>query len=203
MILIECVPPLVAKYITEQLNIPTIGIGAGPHCSAQIQIFHDVVGIFDMFKPGFSKQYVDVGSQIENAIHEYVGDVRNQEFPNASQCYSIKEEQYKKFVELAENHLSNDEEEVFNDLPHVSQLNGTNGTNGVNGVNGVNRVNGQTPYEHHRQEVFHQNGTEEISWSRPEFEQESSLRPQKSSSVVSSPVNSSPRRSSQKNVIWK
>jgi len=60
MIVLECVPAEVAKLVTAQLSVPTIGIGAGPHVSGQVQVFHDLVGLFDKFVPKFAHQYLQV-----------------------------------------------------------------------------------------------------------------------------------------------
>ena len=80
-IVLEMVPDEVAHAITLALEIPTIGIGAGPRTSGQVQVFHDVVGLYDKLSPKFSKKYVNLGEQVETAVGSYCEEVRNREFP--------------------------------------------------------------------------------------------------------------------------
>ena len=63
---LECVPDRIADYVTSRLAVPTIGIGAGVGCSGQVQVLHDVLGLYDKLQPKFSRQYVDCGSVIQN-----------------------------------------------------------------------------------------------------------------------------------------
>lgn len=84
---VECVPPEVAKAITEEINIPTFGIGAGPHCSGQVLVYHDVLGIqnhqhYVKVAPSFAKMYVNVGQTITDAIGEFKEEVENGSFPD-------------------------------------------------------------------------------------------------------------------------
>ncbi|MEM0370023.1 MAG: 3-methyl-2-oxobutanoate hydroxymethyltransferase [Pyrobaculum sp.] len=79
-IVIEFVPPHVAKEVTEAVDVPTICIGAGPHCDGQILVLHDVIGLTPK-PPSFAKRYVDVASVIKNAVAEYVREVRERKFP--------------------------------------------------------------------------------------------------------------------------
>ena len=89
-IVLECVPQETGKMVTEALHIPTIGIGAGPECSGQIQVFHDVVGLCGDFIPRHSRRYVDAGSIIRNALAEYASDVRSGTFPAPENCFKDK-----------------------------------------------------------------------------------------------------------------
>jgi 3-methyl-2-oxobutanoate hydroxymethyltransferase len=66
------------------LKIPTIGIGAGPHCDGQVLVSYDLLGLFDKFVPPFVKQYAQVGQQILNAVSHYSEDVRQGVFPPSS-----------------------------------------------------------------------------------------------------------------------
>jgi 3-methyl-2-oxobutanoate hydroxymethyltransferase len=87
-IVLETIPTQVAQLITEKLNIPTIGIGAGVGCDGQVQVFHDLVGLLDDMKPKHSKQYVNLAQAIRGAVGDYIREVQAGEFPTDAQ--SIK-----------------------------------------------------------------------------------------------------------------
>lgn len=87
-IVLEAVPTQLAKEITESLSIPTIGIGAGPYCDGQVLVYHDVLGIFQEFKPKFVKRYANLRSQIVDAVKQYVDEVRDRVFPDEEHSYS-------------------------------------------------------------------------------------------------------------------
>lgn len=89
-VVLECVPAEVARIITDKLKIPTIGIGAGPHCDGQILVFHDLVGLSDGHIPKFVKKYLDLNQIIQEALESYVQDVKNGDFPGDSQSYHLK-----------------------------------------------------------------------------------------------------------------
>ena len=80
-IVLEKIPSRLAEEITRSVNIPTIGIGAGPHCDGQILVSHDMLGIFDKFKPRFVRRYAELGKEMRRAFAEYVHDVKNGKFP--------------------------------------------------------------------------------------------------------------------------
>jgi 3-methyl-2-oxobutanoate hydroxymethyltransferase len=80
-LVVECVPSEVARQITSQLKIPTIGIGAGPGCDGQILVTHDMLGLFDDIRPRFVKQYIDLGSAVMRAVEDYCREVRQGSFP--------------------------------------------------------------------------------------------------------------------------
>jgi 3-methyl-2-oxobutanoate hydroxymethyltransferase len=80
-IVLEGVPSELAREITEILSIPTIGIGAGPHCDGQVLVLHDLLGLFPEMAPGFVKQYVNLAEVISSAVEEYKGEVEKGEFP--------------------------------------------------------------------------------------------------------------------------
>jgi 3-methyl-2-oxobutanoate hydroxymethyltransferase len=86
-IVVECVPADVAARITEAVKVPTIGIGAGPHCDGQILVTPDVLGMFDELRPRFAKRYADVGAEIRAAAEAYCREVRQGEFPTAEQSF--------------------------------------------------------------------------------------------------------------------
>ncbi|EDQ92812.1 uncharacterized protein MONBRDRAFT_1298, partial [Monosiga brevicollis MX1] len=85
MVVLEMMPTEVAAIITEQLSIPTIGIGAGAHTSGQVLVFHDLLGLFDKFVPKFTKQYAHIGPTMADAMTTYAAEVRAGQFPVSGQ----------------------------------------------------------------------------------------------------------------------
>jgi len=88
-VVLETVPTPLAKMITERLSIPTIGIGAGPHCDGQIQVFHDLLGLYTDFVPRHTRRYADLADIVGRATAEYVGDVQAQTFPTDAHGFSM------------------------------------------------------------------------------------------------------------------
>ena len=86
-LLLEAIPMGLAKKITEELSIPTIGIGAGPYCDGQVLVLHDVIGLFDRFLPKFAKRYVNLKDEALNAITLYREEVENGVFPGEGQSF--------------------------------------------------------------------------------------------------------------------
>ncbi len=97
-IVLEAIPDRVAQIITERLAIPTIGIGAGPHCDGQNLVLHDMVGLFDRFTPKFAKRYADCWSLVSNALTEFQDDVRQGGFPRAEHSFTMKEDEYQELL---------------------------------------------------------------------------------------------------------
>ncbi len=91
-IVLETIPAPLAKLITERVSVPTIGIGAGPDTDGQVQVFHDLLGLFTAFTPKHARRYADVGDVIRRAVADYVADVRNRRFPTAEQSFQMKPE---------------------------------------------------------------------------------------------------------------
>lgn len=91
-IVLEAIPDRLAKLITEKLAIPTIGIGAGPHCDAQVLVTHDMVGLFDRFTPKFVKRYINIHDQMVEAMKQYKAEVESGVFPGPEHCFTIKDE---------------------------------------------------------------------------------------------------------------
>lgn len=102
-IVLEAIPDRIAQTITERLDIPTIGIGAGPHCDGQNLVLHDMVGLFDRFVPKFVKRYVNVSEQILGALEEFQADVRDGEFPTREHSFTIKDEEYQAVLDALNN----------------------------------------------------------------------------------------------------
>jgi 3-methyl-2-oxobutanoate hydroxymethyltransferase len=91
-IVIEGVPRLVGTQLTEALDIPTIGIGAGPDTDGQVLVFHDLVGLTKRHSPKFVRQYADLGAAMTEAVSRYAHDVRDGSFPNDAESYGNPEE---------------------------------------------------------------------------------------------------------------
>ncbi len=86
-LLLEAIPMNLAKKITEELSIPTIGIGAGPFCDGQVLVLHDVIGMFERFVPKFVKQYANLKDDTLKAIQAFKNDVESGTFPSEDQSF--------------------------------------------------------------------------------------------------------------------
>ncbi len=86
-LVLECVPTLVAKEVSEALSIPTIGIGAGPYCDGQVLVIQDLLGMNKEFKPKFVKRYAGLYDTIKDAVNAYSKEVRSGEFPDEEHCF--------------------------------------------------------------------------------------------------------------------
>ena len=86
-IVLEKIPADLAKMVSERLDIPTVGIGAGPDCDGQVLVLHDMLGITKDFSPRFLRRYADLGDAIDNAVKKYITDVRGGDFPNDEESY--------------------------------------------------------------------------------------------------------------------
>jgi 3-methyl-2-oxobutanoate hydroxymethyltransferase len=86
-IVLEKIPALLAKEVSDSLHIPTIGIGAGKHCNGQVLVMHDMLGINTEFKPRFLRKYLDLFAEITGAVQHYIKDVKSNDFPNDSEQY--------------------------------------------------------------------------------------------------------------------
>jgi 3-methyl-2-oxobutanoate hydroxymethyltransferase len=98
-IVLECVPDKIAVLITQRLRIPTIGIGAGSGCDGQVLVLHDLLGLYERFKPKFVKQYCNVSGVIAGALEEYKKEVLRGEFPTPAHAFSITDEEFRKLKE--------------------------------------------------------------------------------------------------------
>ncbi|HMB78739.1 MAG TPA: 3-methyl-2-oxobutanoate hydroxymethyltransferase [Vicinamibacterales bacterium] len=92
-LVLEAVPSPVAARITEALEIPTIGIGAGGDCDGQVLVWHDLLGLYEGHAPRFVKQYAELAPTIEAAIGRYAAEVREGAFPQEKHTYSIPDEE--------------------------------------------------------------------------------------------------------------
>ncbi len=92
-VVLEMVPAQLADLISQELSVPTIGIGAGGGTDGQVLVFHDLIGVFDRFKPRFVKRYLEGGELIRQAIANYVGDVRGGRFPEEEHSYQMDAEE--------------------------------------------------------------------------------------------------------------
>ncbi len=95
-IILECIPDKLAKLITEAINIPTIGIGAGPYCGGQALVTNDMIGLFDRFTPKFVKKYADLWPLLSNAFKRYRDEVESGKFPSEEHSFTMNEEELKK-----------------------------------------------------------------------------------------------------------
>ena len=89
-LVLELVVEPVARTITERLTIPTIGIGAGPSCDGQVQVLHDMLGLYTDFVPKHAKLYADLAGVIRSAVEQYVHEVQEHEFPTAKESFGME-----------------------------------------------------------------------------------------------------------------
>jgi len=102
MLEFEAVPGKIAKVISEQLEIPTIGIGAGNGTDGQILLSYDLLGVFTDFKPKFTKRYANLTEVAIQGLKKYVEEVKNGKFPDEDHTYSVSDKEYEKFLSLVE-----------------------------------------------------------------------------------------------------
>ena len=88
-VVLESVPREVAHVLSQKVKIPVIGIGAGPDCDGQVQVFHDLLGLYKDFNPKHSRIYANIGDDITNALSNYVSDVSSGDFPNDEESFHI------------------------------------------------------------------------------------------------------------------
>ena len=86
-IVLEKIPAVLAKEVSESLIIPTIGIGAGKYCDGQVLVMHDMLGINTEFKPRFLRQYLNLHQQVTGAVQKYISDIKSRDFPNENEQY--------------------------------------------------------------------------------------------------------------------
>jgi 3-methyl-2-oxobutanoate hydroxymethyltransferase len=86
-VVLEKIPAVLAKEVSESLIIPTIGIGAGPDCDGQVLVVNDMIGLTKGFKPRFLRQYLNLYDGILDAAKSYINDVKAKDFPNEKEQY--------------------------------------------------------------------------------------------------------------------
>ena len=90
-VVLELIPSPLARIITQRLTIPTIGIGAGPYCDGQVQVLHDMLGLYPDFVPKHTKQYLHLNELISDALRRYVQEVREGVFPTEKESFDMDE----------------------------------------------------------------------------------------------------------------
>jgi 3-methyl-2-oxobutanoate hydroxymethyltransferase len=100
-VVLEAVPSPVAARITQSLSVPTIGIGAGPHCDGQVLVYHDLLGLSEGHLPRFVKRYANLSREIRDALEAYASDVRSGSFPSDEYAYAMDEEEFEAFDRMA------------------------------------------------------------------------------------------------------
>lgn len=88
--ILECIPEDLARTVTRKLKVPSIGIGAGPHCDGQILVFHDLVGLSNGYNPKFVKKFADLQTVISQAVKKYGDEVRQGLFPDEEHSYHAR-----------------------------------------------------------------------------------------------------------------
>jgi 3-methyl-2-oxobutanoate hydroxymethyltransferase len=99
-IVLEAIPAPVAARITAELSIPTIGIGAGPHCDGQVLVYHDLLGLTEGHLPRFVKRYANLSREIRDALEAYAAEVRSGAFPGEEHTYEMPAEELAEFEGL-------------------------------------------------------------------------------------------------------
>jgi 3-methyl-2-oxobutanoate hydroxymethyltransferase len=97
-LVLEAVPGQLASLVSQRLESPTIGIGAGAGCDGQVLVLHDVLGLFDRFTPRFVKKYVDLHAEMAQALAAFRADVQNRTFPGPEHTVEMPEKEWKAFL---------------------------------------------------------------------------------------------------------
>jgi 3-methyl-2-oxobutanoate hydroxymethyltransferase len=100
-IVLETIPAPLGRLISERLSIPTIGIGAGPHCDGQVQVLHDMLGVYADFVPKHAKQYAHLAEEIGRAVREYLAEVQESRFPTERESFMMGPEGEAALAELS------------------------------------------------------------------------------------------------------
>ncbi|MCH7580235.1 MAG: 3-methyl-2-oxobutanoate hydroxymethyltransferase [Chloroflexi bacterium] len=112
-VVLELVPTALSSLIAKRMRVPTIGIGAGAGCDGQVQVFHDLLGMYGDFVPKHTRQYAKIGDAMRTAIAEYADDVREGRFPTEAQSFSMDENA---LAELLTTDDDNDAPEIRFDI---------------------------------------------------------------------------------------
>ncbi len=98
-LVLESIPARLALYISQHIEIPTIGIGAGAGCDGQVLVTHDVLGLFERFTPKFVKRYADLHSEMQRAFAAYIEEVQTHAFPAETHTIDMPDEEWESFLE--------------------------------------------------------------------------------------------------------
>ena len=90
-LVLELVPAPLARIVTQKLSIPTIGIGAGPHCDGQVQVIHDILGLYDDFIPRHTRRYLNLSETIAASLEQYAQEIRDGSFPTSKESFDMDE----------------------------------------------------------------------------------------------------------------
>jgi 3-methyl-2-oxobutanoate hydroxymethyltransferase len=90
---LECIPDVLAEEITRRLRVPTIGIGAGPHCDGQVLVTYDLLGLYGPFRPKFVKAYAELGDAVRRAAGQYIEEVKSGAFPATEHTFTMPAEE--------------------------------------------------------------------------------------------------------------
>ena len=90
-LVLELVPAPLARVVTQKLSIPTIGIGAGPHCDGQVQVIHDILGLYDDFVPRHTRRYLNLSETVAAALEQYAKEIRDGSFPTSKESFDMDE----------------------------------------------------------------------------------------------------------------
>ncbi|KPL79005.1 3-methyl-2-oxobutanoate hydroxymethyltransferase [Ornatilinea apprima] len=102
-LVLESIPEQLAAAITQRLEIPTIGIGAGANCDGQVLVYHDVLGLFDRFVPRFARQYANLNQQIHTALTQFREEIDSRAFPTPENSTAMQPEEWQAFSEWLTN----------------------------------------------------------------------------------------------------
>jgi 3-methyl-2-oxobutanoate hydroxymethyltransferase len=104
-LVLESIPARLAAYVSQQLNIPTLGIGAGPDCDGQVLVTHDLLGLFERFTPKFAKRYAELHQEMRRAFTQYIDEVHAHTFPGDEHVVEMSEEEWTLFTsEVKDGH---------------------------------------------------------------------------------------------------
>lgn len=110
-LVLESVPAQLAEYITQNLDIPTIGIGAGPGCDGQVLVTHDLLGLFNRFTPKFVRKYANLYAEMESAFRAYVNQVETRNFPAPEHTIWMTDQEWQMFLTTQGDHQDKEEAE--------------------------------------------------------------------------------------------
>ena len=96
-VVLEAVPAAVAERVTQEVRVPTLGIGSGGGCDGQVLVLHDLLGLYEGRAPRFVKRYAEVGTEIRSALERFAAEVRSGAFPEATHTYGIPDDELERF----------------------------------------------------------------------------------------------------------